>query len=256
MNIYIDILVVTVLGGFVSIFGALLLVANKKSARLLATYSTPFAAGGLLAAVFIDLLPEGLVSARISTVLTSTMIGLLVFFYLERILRWFHCHHNHLHDEAEVHKNSSRTLIVTGNALHNSLDGVAIASAFLVNIPVGIVTAIAVSAHEVPRNIGDIGLLLARGMGRKLAIIIHIICTFATVPVALVVYRLGGSGQLPIGVLLGISAGFMLYVAASDIIPAINKEVPDNKILDIRPLLLLAGVLTVSLAIKIAEKFA
>ncbi|HUD03305.1 MAG TPA: ZIP family metal transporter [Patescibacteria group bacterium] len=248
-----DVLIFTLIGSIVSLVGGFLLISRKKTALGLAKYATPFAAGGLLAAVFIDLLPEGIKTAKPETVFTSTMIGLIVFFFLERFLRWFHHHHEHVGDEDK--KQTSIPLIITGNTLHNALDGVAIASAFLINFQAGAVTTIAVAAHEIPREIGDFGLLLAKKMSRRGVIWVHIFSSLATILAALLAFNLGGLGDLPIGVLLGLSAGFMLYIASSDIIPTIHEETRDDNLLDIRPFLLLVGAVVVGLAIIIAKHF-
>ena len=249
---YFDVFLFTFVGSVVSLIGGLFFITNKRTARALVSYATPFAAGGLLAAVFFDLLPQGITQAKASSVLTSTLAGLLVFFYLERFLRWFHHHHEPEEDEIHV---SSKTLIVIGNMLHNALDGVAIAAAFLVSFPVGAVITIAVAAHEIPREIGDFGLLLARKMSKRNVILVHILSSLGTTAVALVVFAIGGSSHLPLGVLLGISAGFMLYIATSDIIPSIHNDVLPNKLFDLRPLLLLVGVIVVGVAIMIAQHF-
>jgi len=250
---YFDVFIFTVTGSIVSLIGGILLLSHKRTARALASYATPFAAGGLLAAVFVDLLPEGINSTKPETVFTSTMFGLVIFFFLERFLRWFHHHHEHVGDEEKKHV--SKPLIIAGNTLHNGLDGVAIASAFLISFQVGAVTTIAVAAHEIPREIGDFGLLLARGMSRRGVILVHIASSLATTSLALLTFWLGGSGSIPVGMLLGLSAGFMLYIAASDIIPSIHDDMRDDKLLDIRPFLLLLGVLIVGAAITIAKHY-
>lgn len=234
MASYFDVFIFSIVGAIISITGGLLLLSRRRAAQSLAKFATPFAAGALLAAVFIDLLPEGVKDHGADTVLASTLIGLLLFFFLERFLRWFHHHHEHSddRDKAKV----TLPLIITGNVLHNALDGVAIASAFLVSFSVGVVTTVAVAAHEIPREIGDFGLMLARKVSRRGVVVVHLLSSLATVAAALIGFHLGGGGKLPTGVLLGLSSGFMLYIAASDIIPSIHEESRDDNILDIRPL--------------------
>lgn len=247
------VIIFSLIGGLFSLIGGALLLKNGNVAKKLAKYATPFAAGALLAAVFLDLLPEGIAESTSSTVLTSTLIGVLVFFFLERFLRWFHHHHEHKgHDAANE---SSKSLIILGDTLHNALDGVTIAAAFLVSVPVGIVTTIAVAAHEVPQEIGDFGLLLAKGMKRKKVLLVNAMSALATTVFAVVTYALGDAEMLPIGALLGLSAGFLLYIAASDIIPSIHDNVKNDKIFDIRPILLLVGVLVVGVFIQVAGRF-
>lgn len=246
------VIIFSLIGGLFSLIGGVILLQKKETAKALAVYATSFAAGALLAAVFLDLLPEGLADAEPNTVLTATLVGFLFFFFLERFLRWFHHHHDHGSDAKDQ---SSKSLIIVGDTLHNALDGVAIAAAFLVSVPAGIVTTIAVAAHEIPQEIGDFGLLLSKGMKRKNVLIVNAISALATTAMAIITFALGSADILPVGVLLGISAGFLLYIAASDVIPSIHEAIADHKLFDIRPILLLAGVLVVAILVQVADKF-
>lgn len=241
----------SLIGGIVSLIGGLLLLTRKRSAQLLAEYATPFAAGALLAAVFLDLLKDGIEEAPVDTVLTSTLAGVVLFFFAERFLRWFHHHHQHSDKNADP----SVSLIIVGDTLHNALDGVAIAASFLISPATGIITTIAVAAHEIPQEIGDFGLLLSKGLSRRAVLLVNLISALATTMMAVVTYALGDSELLPIGVLLGISAGFLLYIAASDIIPTIHENTPKKKLFDWRPALLLIGVLVVGLSVELAHHF-
>lgn len=247
------VIIFSLIGGLFSLIGGVMLLSSKKSAQTLAKYATPFAAGALLAAVFLDLLPEGIAESEADTVLTAALAGLLLFFFFERFLRWFH--HHHEHEGTDAANQSSKSLIILGDTLHNALDGVAIASAFLVSVPVGIVTTIAVAAHEIPQEIGDFGLLLAKGMSRKNVLLANAASALATTVFAIITYWLGSADKLPIGALLGLSAGFLLYIAASDIIPSIHEQVKNDKIFDIRPILLLVGVIVVGIFIQVAGNF-
>jgi zinc and cadmium transporter len=246
---YFEIIVYSLLGSVVSMAGGFLLLSRKSLAKNLAAYATPFAAGALLAAVFLDLLPEGLRVAKVETVLMSTLIGLLVFFYLERFLRWFHHHHEH----SDAQDFSPKSLVVIGDTIHNALDGIVIASAFLVNAPAGIVATMAVAAHEIPQEIGDFGLLLKMGMSRKKVIMVNLASALSTVVAAVITFWLGGRYNLPLGVMLGISSGLLLYIATSDIIPTIHEESHHKKLFDIKPLLLVFGVIVVALAIAFVK---
>lgn len=247
---YAEVIIFALLGSVVSMVGGFLLLGNKSFVKKLAAYATPFAAGALLAAVFLDLLPEGLKAAKVETVLLSALIGLLVFFYLERFLRWFHHHHEH-NDSQDF---SPKSLVVVGDTVHNALDGIVIASAFLVNAPAGIVATIAVAAHEIPQEIGDFGLLLKMGMSRAKVIIVNLASALSTVVAAVITFWLGGRYNLPLGVMLGVSSGLLLYIATSDIIPTIHEESRQKKLFDIKPLLLAFGVIVVALVIVFVER--
>ncbi len=248
---YGHIIIFSLLGGVISLLAGVFLLSKRSWADKLARYATPFAAGALLAAVFLDLLNEGIEQARPYTVLLATLIGMIIFFFAERFLHWFHHHHG---DETK-HSDANTSLIIIGDTLHNALDGVAIAASFLVSVPTGIITTIAVAAHEIPQEVGDFGLLLNKGLSRKKVLAVNILSALATLAMALITFWLGSDAKLPIGALLGLSAGFLLYIAASDIIPTIHDEVPKNKLFDIRPLLLVAGAIVVGITINIAHKY-
>ncbi len=245
---YVELIIFALLGSVVSMSAGFLLLKNKSSANRLAKYATPFAAGALLAAVFLDLLPEGLEVSSANTVLISVLVGLLIFFYLERFLSWFH-----RHEQDDAKKSSTKSLVVIGDTMHNVLDGVVIASAFLIEPSVGLVATVAVAAHEIPQEVGDFGLLLALGMSRKKVVIVNLASALSTVVAAVITYWLGGQENLPIGVMLGLSSGLLLYIATSDIIPTIHEESRHNSLLDIKPFLLVLGVVAVALIIAFVE---
>lgn len=252
MATYVDVIIFSLIGGVFSLIGGVLLLSRKKSAEALAKYATPFAAGALLAAVFLDLLKEGIEKSPTDTVLIAALAGILIFFTAERFLRWFHHHHEHDDDKKG---DPSISLIIAGDTLHNALDGVAIASAFLISVPTGIVTTLAVAAHEIPQEIGDFGLLLSKGMKRGKVLLVNVLSALATVAAAVITFALGSDDKLPIGVLLGISAGFLLYIAMSDIIPTIHEKTSKKPLLNIQPLLLIVGVIVVGLAINLAHEY-
>ena len=248
---YGHIIIFSLLGGVFSLLGGLFLLSKKSWADKLAKYATPFAAGALLAAVFLDLLSEGIEEARPYTVFLSALIGMVAFFFAERFLRWFHHHHS----DKETHTDATTGLVVVGDTLHNALDGIAIAASFLVSVPTGIITTIAVAAHEIPQEIGDFGLLLKKGMTRGKVLLVNIMSALATLLMALITFWLGSDATLPTGVLLGLSAGFLLYIAASDIIPSIHDETPKDKLFDIRPILLVLGAVIVGITINFAHSY-
>lgn len=249
MNTLTYIIIFSLLGGVVSLFGGALLLSNKKNAQKLALYATPFAGGALLAAVFLDLLPEGIEVEEPGYVLAATLFGIVVFFLAEGFLHWFHHHHEHGKEDPR------KWLVVAGDTLHNALDGVAIAASFMISIPTGVVTTIAVAAHEIPQEIGDFGLLLSKGMSRKKVLLVNFVSALATLAAALVTYWIGSNSTLPLGVLLGLSAGFLLYIAMSDIIPAIHARQSSRRLFDIKALLLVLGVLVVGVITSFAHQY-
>lgn len=248
---YGHIIVFSLIGGVFSLVGGIILLSKQSWADALARYATPFSAGALLAAVFLDLLHEGVEKAEAYSVLLATLVGMIIFFFAERFLRWFHHHHEGEESQADA----TTGLVIVGDTLHNALDGVAIAASFLVSVPTGIITTIAVAAHEIPQEIGDFGLLLSKGLSRKKVLLVNFLSALATLVFALITFWLGSDAKLPIGVLLGLSAGFLLYIAASDIIPTIHDETPKQKLFDVRPLLLVLGAVVVGITINVAHKY-
>lgn len=250
MSDYLIVIFFSLIGGLFSLLGGILLLRSKEGAEKIAFYAVPFAAGALLAAVFIDLLPEGAEKSEGKAVFIATLAGVLIFFIAERFLRWFHHHH----EDDKTH-DPSTSLIIAGDTVHNVLDGVAIAAAFLISVPTGIVTTFAVAAHEIPQEIGDFGILIAKGMKRRKVLLANGLSALATTVAAIITYALGSDDKLPLGLLLGLSAGFLLYIALSDLIPTIHSKTDDSKLLQVQTLLLVIGVITVGLAVEAAHSY-
>lgn len=249
MATYTQVIFFSLIGGLFSLIGGILMLSNRKLASALATYGLPFAAGALLAAVFLDLLTDGLEESSASVVMTSALIGIFLFFFAERFLRWFHHHHSH------EKKDPSTSLIIVGDIMHNALDGVAIAAAFLISVPTGIVTTIAVAAHEIPQEIGDFGILLHKGMRRRNVLLVNVFSALSTTITAVITFALGSNSNLPIGFLLGISAGFLLYIALSDIIPTIHEKTSNKRLFELQPFLMILGALLVAGTIALAHGY-
>lgn len=212
-----------VIGSLVSFIGGLLLLRVRKHRELAILLTLPFGAGALLAAAFFDLLPEALELGDPRHLLLWALAGFLLFFILERLAGWFH--HHHEHDDIHHQTVWQRRLIVVGDMMHNAIDGIAIGAAFLVSIPTGIITTLAVSTHEIPKELGTFALLLSRGWKSRKVILVNIATALATVVMGVVVYLLGETADIiPIGPLLAMTAGFFIYIAASDIIPDIHEQ--------------------------------
>ncbi len=244
------IIIFSLLGGVLSLSLASLLLLNKKIANKFAAYGLPFAAGALLGAVFFDLLPEGVEHGDAETLFTSALAGILLFFLAERFIRWFHHHHQH---DKDSRKDPGIPLLIAGDTVHNILDGVAIAAAFLISIPTGIITTLAVAAHEIPQEVGEFGALLGKGMKRGRVLMVNIISSLVATIAAVVTYFLGQSDALPLGVIFGLSAGFLLYVALSDIIPTLHESHDKKKLFNWQPVLLLIGVAIVGIATQLTH---
>lgn len=237
----------SLVGGLFSLIGGVLLLSRQGMAQRLAKYATPFAAGALIAAVFMDLLLDGLEAADARVLMLSTVVGIVLFYLLERFIHWFH--HHHRDDEGasvSEHHDSTVPLIIAGDTIHNALDGVAIAAAFLINVPTGIVTTIAVAAHEIPQEIGDFGLLLHKGLSRSKVLLVNAMSALATTAMAVLTFAVGSEDALPMGLLIGVSAGFLLYIAMSDIIPELHKHDQGKAFVHWQPLLFISGIVVVT----------
>ncbi|MBP6880606.1 ZIP family metal transporter [Candidatus Saccharibacteria bacterium] len=252
MSDLILVILFSLIGGLFSLVGGILLLSSKKHAKKLAAYATPFAAGALLSAAFVDLLGEVSHNGDIELALNFTMVGILVFFFLERFLRWFHHHHDDEDGQRHDHNHADTNLplVIIGDTVHNFIDGIAIAASFLISPSTGMITTLAVAAHEIPQEIGDFGLMLHKGLSRKKVLMVNVISSLATVVAAVTFYKFGQGANVPIDPILGLVAGFFIYVAVSDIIPTIHQT-KNNRIAAKQSLLLLAGVIIVTAATRL-----
>jgi len=250
MPIISQIIICSLAGGVFSLVGGIALLASKKSI-ILTKYATVFAAGTLLAAAFVDILPEATHDSDSKTTLIFTLIGILVFFVLEILLNQFHKHGSN--NDTTVSK-AVAPMIIIGDTLHNFIDGLAIATGFLVSPTTGIVVTIAVALHEIPQEIGDFGLLLSSGIKKKKVILVNILSSFATTIGAIIFFLIGSNFETSLTPLLGLVAGFFIYIAASDIIPTIHAD-KSRRSKMIKMLWVIVGVIVVSLAILTVHDF-
>jgi zinc and cadmium transporter len=242
------ILLFTFFGSIVSLVGGIILLFKEKFTLKVSHFLASFAAGTLLGAAFFDLLPEASEEAGGLNIPFWTLIGILSFFLLERFIHWFHHHHSH---SSEIAK-PTVSLIILGDSVHNLIDGVAIAATFLVSIPLGITTSFAVAAHEIPQEIGDFGILMHKGLSRKKILMANILSAAAAFIGAIATFLLGDviKGALP--ALLSLTAGFFIYIAASDLIPEIHEE-NRKGFAFIESMLLLLGVGTIWVFVSLLE---
>jgi zinc and cadmium transporter len=235
------ILLFTILGSIGALVGGIILLSHEKFTRKISHLLASFAAGVLLGSAFFDLLPEALHEGeeRGVDVFLWTLIGIVIFFLTERFIHWFH-HHEEYHDEKET--KTTLPLIIFGDTMHNFLDGIVIAATFIVSIPLGITTSIAVFAHEVPQEIGDFGLMVHKGLKKRKIILVNIASAAAAIIGALLTYSLGEKIEQYIPILVSLTAGFFIYIAASDLIPEIHHEKRKNYVI-YETFLLLFGVM-------------
>ncbi len=252
------ILLFTFLGSIFSLIGGVLLLIKEKSVLKISHLFAAFAAGTLLGTVFFDLFPEAIEEAEHSGSNTDVFLwvlaGILGFFVLERFIHWFHHHQHNTEEDAIIIGKPTVPLIIFGDSVHNFIDGVVIAITFLVSIPLGIVTSLAVAAHEIPQEIGDFGLLLHKGVGRKKVLIINIISASIAILGALLAFWLGERIEALLPILIAITAGMFIYIAASDLIPEIHHE-NRRGFAFIETALMFLGVATIWVFITFLERF-
>ena len=220
------------LGGVLSALAAALFLVLKESHRNhLLPHLVSFATGALLGAALLGLLPhalEGLGEADMHVIPMTVLLGLLGFFLLEKMVLWRHCHHDHCEVHApstEVQRRSTGTMILVGDGLHNFLDGVLIAGAFLTDIHLGVVTSLAVVAHEIPQEVGDFAVLLHSGFSRRKAMLFNVLSSLTTVVGGVLAYYSLRDAEVALPYVLAVAASSFIYVAVADLIPGLHKRV-------------------------------
>lgn len=240
------IILFTFLGSIVSLIGGILLLIKEKFALKISHYLSAFAAGTLLGTAFLDLLPESFEEAADPGIFVWVLLGILIFFLLERFI------HHHGHGNAPEAKRSIVPLIIVGDSVHNFVDGVAIATTFLISIPLGIVTSLAVAAHEIPQEIGDFGLMLNKGVARGRVLKINLISSGAALVGAFLAYMVRDSIERLLPQVLAVTAGFFIYIAAANLIPEIHSR-DNQKTAFWETVMLFIGVLAIWLVISSLE---
>lgn len=174
-------------------------------------------------------------------ILITVLAGIISFFILEKLVLWRHCHES----ECEVHGQAAPLLLI-GDAFHNFVDGVVIAAAFLTSIPLGVATAVAVIAHEIPQEVGDFAILLESGYSRKKALLLNTLSASTTLPGALVAYFWLADAYTLVPYVLAMSAASFIYIATADLVPNLHRL---TKPLDSlrQVILLLLGIGTIAL---------
>lgn len=213
-------------GGALSVLSAALFALNARAHWINGLVS--YAIGALLGAVFLDILPEAMrLSGNFAAVSGTILVGIMLFFTLEKLLIWRHCHHDHC-EAHEPHEQSahgrSGSMIMIGDTFHNFVDGVIIAAAFLTDIHLGMVTALAIIAHEIPQEVGDFMILLHSGYSKSQALLLNLISSMAMLVGGVLAYYALQFMQNAVPTLLALAAASMIYVAVADLIPGLHKR--------------------------------
>lgn len=272
MNLLILIIIFTAVGGVLSVMAAavfLLLRDHHRNAVL--PHGISFAIGALLAVAFWGLIPEAFAKVRpeqFQSLSATILAGILGFFVLEKLLIWRHCHYGSCeahgdegHDNEHAHEHghhshgnaqSAGALIILGDSIHNFVDGVLIAAAFLTDVQLGIVTSLAVAAHEIPQEVGDFAILLDSGYSRGKALFYNILASLTTVLGGVLAYFSLEDLHDSLPYFLALAASSFIYIAVADLIPSLHKKT-DMKTSLQQIALIAAGVLLICLLHDIAH---
>jgi len=264
MSLLAWILTFTALGGVLSALAAsVFLVAPAPLRARALPHLVSFATGALLSAALLGLLPHAIEAAGLANthrIGLTVLVGLLIFFVLEKLVLWRHCHqdlceghfphapvpaggpardvhHGHSHRPApeteprsrgtwhEGRARASATLILLGDGFHNVLDGVLIAAAFMTDLHLGVVTALAVFTHEIPQEVGDLAILLDSGMSRLKAMMLNLATSLTSILGGLIAYFALGPVTWMLPYAVAIAASSFLYIAVADLIPGLHRRV-------------------------------
>ena len=230
----------SVLGSLGAIAGAAAVLLFPEAVRKrwlpdLVSYAT----GTLLGAAFLGMIPTALDQAATRTVTGTVLAGIVLFFVLEKLVLWRHCHQH----DCVAHSRPA-PLILFGDAFHNFVDGAVIAAAFLSSIPLGVATSLAVIAHEVPQEVGDFGILLDSGYSVRRALLLNVAASGASLIGGFGAYFLLNQIESLLPYVMAISAASFIYIAASDLIPGLHRESSPRHAVQ-QVLLLIAGAGTI-----------
>jgi zinc and cadmium transporter len=207
-----------VLMSTIALVGAVTIALGERTRERLILPLVAFSAGSLLGGAFLHMIPEAIErSDEDPSVYLWVLIGFTAFFALEQFLHW-----HHWHEDALEHKSPLTHLMVIGDSLHNFLGGVAVAGAFIVEVPLGITTWIVAAAHEVPQELGKYGVLLHGGWSKGKALLVSVASSLTFLVGGTFAYAV--SVQVDVSFLVPFAAGNFLYIAASDLVPEVNKH--------------------------------
>ena len=248
------IIVFTALGGVLSVLaaGAFLLLPESVRTRMLSPMVS-FAIGALLGAAFLAILPHAFEVPGVDahSVTLTVLCGILVFFLLEKMVIWRHCHTDdceaHVPDMDKVRNAATGNLILIGDGIHNMVDGVLIAAAFLTDVHLGVVTSIAVIAHEIPQELGDFAVLLHSGFSRGKALLYNMLTSLTTVIGGVVAFYSLTLANRIVPYVLAVAASSFIYIAVADLIPGLHKRPEFSATLQ-QIVLIALGVTVISMA--------
>lgn len=225
MDALIYILISTFAIAFIAFIGIFTLAIKEKILNKILLILVSLSAGALMGGALLHLLPEAIEEAEGTdfNVFLVVLIGFVLFFLIEKVLHWRHCHKG----KCDVHTFQYMNLI--GDSIHNFIDGLIISAGFIASIEIGITTVIAIAAHEIPQEIGDFGVLIYGGFKKKKAIVLNFVVALMIMLGGIVGYFISSIVNQSVIFLLPFAAGGFIYIAATDLVPEIKKELEIKK---------------------------
>jgi len=217
------IIVVTFAIALIAFIGIFTLLLKEKLLNKILLILVSLSAGALMGGAFLHLIPEAVEKSQGTDIFLFVLVGFILFFVIEKVLHWRHCHKG----KCDVHTFTYMNLV--GDTIHNFIDGLILAASFVTSVELGLTTTIAIAAHEIPQEIGDFGVLIYGGFKKKKAIILNFIVALTIVIGGVIGYFISKSVESAVTFLLPFAAGGFIYIAATDLIPEIKKELDFKK---------------------------
>ena len=210
----------------ISLMGVLVLWLKDQQLKKILLYLVSFSVGGLFGDAFIHLIPEAIEEGGFGvSVSLLILLGILFSFVVEKFLQWRHCHI----PTSSEHPHSFAYMNLFGDAVHNLIDGLIVGGSYLVSIPIGISTTLAVIFHEIPQELGDFGVLIHGGFAKRKAVWFNFLTALTAIVGAIIAFVVGTALEGFIPLLIPFAAGNFIYIAGSDLIPELRKDEPDLK---------------------------
>ncbi|GAG72768.1 unnamed protein product [marine sediment metagenome] len=240
------IIIFSILGSIGAIiFAGIFLLIKEKAQKVFIPCLISYATGTLLAAAFLGLIRQAVTDSEPVIVLSVVLGGIVCFFLLEKLIIWRHCHN----EKCELHGTAGPILLI-GDAFHNFIDGMIIASSFLINFQIGVVTSISIITHEIPQEVGDFAILLNGGYSKKRAFLLNLLSSITTIPGAIISFFLLEIFNSIIPYIMAFSAASFLYIALSDLTPELHHKSDFGTNLR-QIVLILAGIGTIVLILSL-----
>jgi len=212
------IIISTFIVSLISLIGIFTLTIKEKLLQRISFGLIGFSAGALIGSAFLHLLPEALEKSKSTFVFYDLILGIVIFFILEKYLHWRHCHE----DACHIHPFTYLNLI--GDGLHNFLDGMVIAASFVISFKLGIVTTIAIILHEIPQELSDFAVLIYGGFTKRKALVYNFLIALTAIAGSIVGYLLADFSWGFSDFIIPLTAGGFIYIASSDLIPELHKQ--------------------------------